>query len=720
MSGLKANSGNPRKPVFKNYGGYYQLCISTPEDLDYLLTLDDGRWMATSCPIFGLRVDAEFLELLDLDGNGRIVSDEVRTAVRWMLDRLNPSKTWMAREVNLPLNLIKEDHPEGSGLKGAAVQVLESLDLKDASQISPDQVKARLEAIAQSLYNGDGLIPPQAIEDPDASEFANDLIATLGGSPDADGNPNLDEAILDRFVEEAEAYLKWHGKSLVTDGGGETDLMPFGTMTPKIFASITTVRDQVDRFYAQCALVRFDHGMADLMGLGEEERSQIDYGDRDVILERLSRTPLARPNGEGILHLDGDVNHFHHDLVETLQKDIVAPILGEDKKDLSEVEWNEIKARFSQHEAWIGEKPETPLETLGADKLRSYLDGECATTLRALIEEDKAVAEEVKILLDLKKLILYHQWLFEFVNNFVGFPHLFDPGQKAMFEMGTLVLEGREFTFSIKVKDRTLHSNLAKNSGIFLLYLTVSGSNPEEDFEIAVPLTSGGSHGFYIGRQGVFFTTDGRELDARIVGIIDNPISLWESMKAPIRNIQNLITRRFEGLTTIVQKEAETSIGTTAARVETSIQGGLRAAPRAVTTTPAPTPSAPSGNVPPARPETPPNSGNVRDFMIGTGFLVAGLGTAFKFLADTAKQLTNPQTLLILVTVLAIFFIITVTIMALSAWARLRRRDLGVLLQASGWAINGKMRLTASMARLFTRKTLIPKGARKRSWKAVT
>ncbi len=89
------------------------------------------------------------------------------------------------------------------------------------------------------------------------------------------------------------------------------------------------------------------------------------------------------------------------------------------------------------------------------------------------------------------------------------------------------------------------------------------------------------------------------------------------------------------------------------------------------------------------------------------------MATALKFVVDAAKQLTQPRTLQVLSLMIGIFIVISILIATISALKKLRQRDLGVLLQASGWAINGRMRLIRSMARLLCRKTRIPKGARR-------
>ena len=44
---------------------------------------------------------------------------------------------------------------------------------------------------------------------------------------------------------------------------------------------------------------------------------------------------------------------------------------------------------------------------------------------------------------------------------------------------------------------------------------------------------------------------------------------------------------------------------------------------------------------------------------------------------------------------------------------KIRKRDMSVILEASGWAVNVNMRLNAALGRLFTHVPHLPKGARK-------
>ena len=703
-----------KKPIFDKYGSNYHLRISTINDLEYILDLPDGRWAATSCPVFGLNVDSDFLKFLDTGGNGRIISDDIRNAIRWLFKCLKPSETWMNHQPNLPIELINNvDDPEGKILKDVAELVLGNLNVSDAQEITLSQVRNRQKIMAQADYNGDGVIPPEVVDDSESKKFVQDLMASIGNIPDISGLKGVNEGILDQFKKEANVYIEWYDKGIIPEGQNETPVMPFSSETPGMFKIISSIRDKVDQFFAQCTLIRLEPRTSNLMKSRDDELAKLDYRDRWVILEYLQNAPLAEPNPDGILPLDNSVNEFYHNSINSLRENIITKMFGEEITFITESQWRQVIAKFEPYEVWLKSKPNVTIESLGIDKLRAYLNPNYDMNIRTLIINDKAVADEIKQLQNLEKLILYHQWLFEFVNNYVSLPYLFDVDTHAIFEMGRLILGGREFTFSIQVENRAVHSVLAKNSGIYLLYLQITGVMPEEKFEIAIAVTRGSAKDFYVGKRGVFFTMSGKEMDAQIVQIVENPISLWDSIKEPFRVVYGMIGSRFSQIATTIQKEAEKGISTSASdqqAIQTQfrdVQVSSQSVP-VTTPTPAAIPATPVVKQDGAR-----SSSNTRDLMIGTGLLVAGLGTALKFVVDAAKQLTQPNTLKVLLIMIGIFIIISVSTTTFTAWRRLRQRDLGVLLQASGWSINRRIRLIRPMARIFCRNTRIPKGASK-------
>lgn len=685
--------------TFDNYGGHYHLRLRQADDLVGLLSLDDGRWLATSCPRFGLNADPVFLDHLDPDGNGRILSADVRTAIRWLVDHAEPAESWTSGSDTLPLQLIRKEP-----IVESARYVLRSQGVPDRQDITLAEIRAYQKTQKQARRNGDGVVPPGSIDDPEAAALAEELIQLLGGKTDVSGKPGVDGAMLDRVVKEGEAYLAWLAQGDLGEAT-ESEILPFGAETANRFSVVAALRTRVDQFFAQCALLEFDAQALARFGLQEGDWQALDCHSTDAIRTKLAALPLAPPNIERLLPLDERAHAAHRPALAQLRAHL-PELLGQDQAALTEAQWQAVLAKFAAYQAWQAAKPDTPLSKLKVDSLRCMLAGDCLTGIRSAVQEDLDVADEIEQVKNLEKLALFHQGLFGFVNNFASMPHLFDPKSRAMFEMGTLVLWGRAFTFSIRVQNRAAHIKLSQNSSIYLLYLVVSGPEAGDNYEIAVPVTEGNEKLFYVGQRGVFFDVKGRELDAQVVQIVTNPISFWELMKAPFRRFGTLITNRVDQMTTSIQKDAESSLDRAGASVQTTIQTDLKEvqktpAPAAVAATP------PAGVA--ATPEK--AGGSAKDWMIGTGFFMAGVGTAMKFLSETAEKLSNKATLATMAQIVIVFLVVVGIATAINAWRRVLRRDLGVLLQASGWAINGRMPLTRRMARIFSYQVALPKQA---------
>jgi hypothetical protein len=77
----------------------------------------------------------------------------------------------------------------------------------------------------------------------------------------------------------------------------------------------------------------------------------------------------------------------------------------------------------------------------------------------------------------------------------------------------------------------------------------------------------------------------------------------------------------------------------------------------------------------------------------------------------------NPVSALI---ALLTIVLVIVSLSALLGWLKLRRRDMSLLLEASGWAVNVHMKITRPIGRHFTRIPALPAGSTKDSSDAVT
>jgi len=203
---------------------------------------------------------------------------------------------------------------------------------------------------------------------------------------------------------------------------------------------------------------------------------------------------------------------------------------------------------------------------------------------------------------------------------------------------------------------------------MYLLYVEVTGRQDKDiKFEIVAPVTSGSAEGLCVGKRGIFFTVDGHEWDAEVVDIVVNPISVWESVKAPFQKFADFVRKQIEKMT---QSSEEKLVS------------------------PASSASA---------------SGTARDLMLGGGLAIAALGSSFAYITKALSEVKPVQVLIALLGLAMIVLLPGI----FAGFAKIRKRNMSGLLEASGWAVNVHMRINATMGRLFTHTPDLPKDARK-------
>ncbi|MFC1601134.1 hypothetical protein ACFL34_02155 [Candidatus Sumerlaeota bacterium] len=652
--------------VFRNYGGNYQLRIETAEDLAQVLELPEVHWAATSAPIGNLDCDRAFLDFLDSDGNGRVRTDEVRGALAWAFHMLVNRACLVEQSDVLQLADVDTSHSEGQLLRASAERILANLELVEAREITLAQVRDVKSITASAASNGDGVIPPEAAEDAETAEFIRAVMQCAGSVADAGGEKGITKAQLETFVKEATAFLEWEAKGCIPDGAQTTDVHPWGAETAAAWQAIAALDAKIAEYFTQCDMVRLDERLTGETGLREKELAELDFTDEAALAARMSKAPLAPPNADGTLELRGKTNPAYEQALGGLRDNVLERALGGSPTALDGEQWAQVKAVFDPYRAWLADKPETKTEQLGRDAVAAVLAGPCIEQVTQLIAADRAVADQLRQVRDVEKLIVYQQWLFEFVNNFVSLPRLYDPTRRALFERGTLIIDGRELTFSTSVPDRAKHRELAEDSNMHILYVEVTGRASEEiKFEVVTAVTSGDSVGLRVGKRGVFFTPDGREWDACVVEIIDNPVSLSEAIKAPFQKAAKALVRQFEKFSAAQQAKIEAAV----------------AAPKASTAT--------------------------RDMLLAGSVGIAALGSSFAYITQALAKVELHQVLLVLLGIAVIILGPSV----LMGYFKLRRRDLTTLLEAAGWAINIRMKLTSRLGRLFTKSRPLPPGA---------
>lgn len=672
--------GVSRDMTFRRFGRSRHLRIETADDLACALDLDEARWVAIGAPIDTLSCDATFLSLVDTDHNGRIMCFEIRQAIQWLLQSLRDTSGVSQGSRSLRLDAISTEQGEGRRIHNSASKMLARAGRGDSPQITLEQVRRIKAGVAAAPVSEGGIVLPQAAQDDRIGRFITDVIATVGGADHPGGSKGVDKAHLDEFLTGAKAYLDWRAQGLIGDGREKTEIMPLGTKTSEAFRLYTALAAKIDQYFAQCEAVAFDGRTAERAAANEAQLQALDFADPQAIDRFIRQSPLAKPRPDMLLEFDGDINPRYAGRLRRLQAEVIEPALGVATATISREQWRQVKRFLAAHEAWAAAKAGAAVEAIGPEMLSEYLDERYRGAIEALIARSAAAAIELDDIRLTEKLILYQAHLLSLANNFISFPHLYDRTRRAMFEMGTLVMDGRRFNFAIKVADRARHSRMAKTGSMYVLYVEVLDTEGKPRCEIALPVTSGGEQNLCVGKRGVFQDISGGESDARVVEIIENPISLAEALVSPFQRLARALGGKIEALTTSTEK-----------KLDAAVSGAVQQAQ-------APAPVAAAGQ---------PNRGLMAGgLLMGASVALAALGSAFAYVSKTLSGVAWYK----IVIGIAVAILAVMLPAAIVGIMKLRRRDLSAILEGSGWAINARMRLTMKQGRFFTHSPALPKG----------
>ena len=267
---------------------------------------------------------------------------------------------------------------------------------------------------------------------------------------------------------------------------------------------------------------------------------------------------------------------------------------------------------------------------------------------------------------DEERLLRYKLHLVEFLENFVNMRRLYDENE-AMFQTGVLRMDSREMNLCFHVEAEEAHSALVAKSKCCVLYVKLV--RPSEGLErmICAVVTAGKVGGLYAGRNGVFYDRDGKDWEATVTNVVEAQVSLVEAFWSPWRKIG-------EGIAGAVQKFLGDRQSATAAAVAESAE---KAATGAKETGGATTAS------------------GVAAIGIGVGMVTAAF-------ASLMAAISHMTTLQLVGSAAAVVLLVSLPSVILT-WFKLRSRDLGAILNASGWAVNRPLYFSMRRARAFTR-----------------
>jgi hypothetical protein len=659
---------------FFRAGGFDQVKLESGSDLMALDQLDQKLWVALACPTTGLHFDARTLALIDTDKDGRIRVPELIAAVKWAGNLLKSADDLVKSPSPLPLSSINDATPEGKQLLASARQILINLGKKDAVAISVEDTVDTAKIFSQTAFNGDGIIVEDSASDDATKAVIREIIACLGADIDRSGKPGMSQAKADQFFADAAAYSEWWKRA-----EGDKVILPAGESTPVAGAALKAVRTKVDDYFARCRLAAFDARAIAALNREEKEYLAIAAKDLTITSAEIAALPLARIEAGKPLPLVDGVNPAWAAAISALSTVAVKPLLGA-KTVLTEADWAALQTKLAPFETWNATKAGASVEPLGLKRVREILAGKAKDTLTALLGKDKAEEGNANSIAAVERLVRYTRDLFLLCTNFVSFKDFYDRGEPAIFQAGTLYLDQRSCDLCLPVEDAGKHALMAGLSGTYLAYCDCFQKATGEKRQIVAAFTSGDSDNLMVGRNGLFYDRKGRDWDATITKIVENPISIPQAFWAPYKKLVRMIEEQ-------IAKRAASADTAVTAKMQTTAQGAA------------------SGDAQKAEPPKKIDTGTLAAIGLVLTTLMGALGTIF------ARILGLPWWEIPLA-FLAIILAISIPSMIL-AYLKLRKRNLGPILDANGWAVNAKAKINVPFGSSLTQVAALPPGAQR-------
>ncbi len=662
----------PHRWRFSRLGGFDQVRLETGMDLMALDQLDQKLWAALGCPTHGLEIDAKTLDLIDADGDQRIRVPDVIAAVQWAGTVLRDPDDLTRGASALPLKAIDERTEEGRQLLASAKRVLVNRGKGGAIVITPEDTADTERSLNETKFNGDGIVPVASADDEATETLIEAIMECVGSEQDRCGDPGVSQGKVDEFFVQARAYSDWRQKA----ENDPNNILPFGDATAPAAAVFSAVKSKVDDYFTRCRLAQFDPQAAEPLNPREAQYEVLLSMELSATTEEIAAFPLAHIAPGRALPLEEGVNPAWAARVAKLRAEIVRPMFG-DTASMDAEQWMSLSSKFAAHEDWLNEKEGALVDPLGLGRVREILAGDGEAIITALIEKDKALEPEANAIASLDKLIRYYRDLFTLVNNFVSFHDFYTPETKAIFQAGTLYLDGRSCELCVRVDDVEKHARLAGLSHTFLAYCScVRKGDAEQRINIAAAFTNGDGNNLRVGRNGVFYDRQGQDWHATIVKVIENPISVREGFWAPYRSLGRMVATQVEKFAVAREKEAQ-------AEAEKKIS------------------AVPEG----AEPQF--DVGKFAGIFAAIGLAIAAIGTAIVSMVTGFLQLAWWQMPLALI---GLFFAIPGPSMAV-AYLNLRKRNLAPILDANGWAVNARVVINSSFGASLTSIAKLPEGS---------
>lgn len=443
---------------------------------------------------------------------------------------------------------------------------------------------------------------------------------------------------------------------------GEPYEPPYGEGSDAAEAAVNAVRAKVADWYMRCRLVQFDEDASAVLDVQVDKIAAISGEDLAANVAEIGTYPLARPRKDGELPLTEGINPAWQGAMAAL---VAAVPELQGQKKMEEEEWNAIVAKVDAYTAWKAAGQTAMDEAIAAQ-----------------------LAAHAAAIAPVERLLRYCRDYFKLLHNYVVFKDFYRrDGNLAIFQAGQLYIDQRCCDLCVKVSDMGKSTATAGKSGMYLLYCHCVAKDGAQ-MDIVAALTDGEIGGLHEGKNAIFYDRTGKDWDATVTKIVDNPISVRQAFWSPYRKFGNWVT---EKITKSASEKESKQFENMTAKADTA-STNLTAAP------------AEGAAAADAKKAAPFDIAKFAGIFAAIGLAVGAIGGALAALGGfvTAKWYN------VVLLIAAVIILISGPSMLL-AWIKLRKRNLGPVLNANGWAINSNVKVNTTFGKTLTSMAKYPK-----------